>query len=613
MGRLRHLGRLAARRIQQLDLRFADAASEAAFKGSIEVELIRFTLLGGTASFIFAAFHGALHILHPSATADGVVADTVDSAGMPDALLLWQGLLWVVVPVAFCALLALRLWCGRLRRWSWEPIVVGMLMYAAVVIVMGQTYYLTLLRGQNPEVVWGERVACGVEAWTLLGLNLVTSIASLLLPVRTALLWAVPAAGLAAYLAAKLALDHGAAAADRELYLKVAATVGLFYLAWRGAYRNEQHLRARWRALEDVERSSRNMAEQYQVHAREIDKKDAELAATRELARSLNTVAEILSDSIIVQLDAELRMCETEAMHRVFFERDVQGVAFSDFLEPTDEVRFARCVVQSAESPMPACLPVTLRRRSANSRVHLLLLDRGPERDGQLQARYLLGIRVDENEPACSRSSSRSSAQFLLGAAAAALLPSATARTDAPFGELPGVPQLSDTHSEDAEWLPPSAPERERSSLTELQNLLPEALDFRRGSSRALDRHLSLSEQLPSIKEHSEPEAPPLPPLVAPLRPTGLRSRVLTFKMILPRWHKDVQPEACCPFHAAVESGNDVIAYLLTQHCDPRWVPLPVQCPACACMNNDVPRCIVCSSDLPRGAAADGRAATDVE
>lgn len=320
----------------------------------------------------------------------------------------------------------------------------------------------------------------------------------------------------------------------------------------------------------------------------QVHERDCLLAATTDSARSFRAAASRLADAVIVKLDAGLRMCDTGPEHTAFFGCDVEGAPFSGFLPQGDWEKLASCARRASEPPMPLCMPATLLR-STSCQVLLVLLDQGSVPPGRCQVRYLLGVCAEGAGPADAPRPSDGDVQSVATRAA-------RRGWVAPHEDLPGL--LPSRAAAGEGKAPAHGPKGQPWSSPTSGGTASRGQGFRSVSPQPSEHCFSVTGMLPSIGECSELDygRPTYP--AAMLRQTRLKSQAVSFKMILPRWHKQCDGSACCPFHAAVESGNAVIAYLMTQRCDSRWRAFPVQCPHCTCMNRNIGRCVVCQRDL---------------
>mmetsp|Transcript_51205 Transcript_51205/g.111084 ORF Transcript_51205/g.111084 Transcript_51205/m.111084 type:complete len:189 (-) Transcript_51205:64-630(-) len=76
-------------------------------------------------------------------------------------------------------------------------------------------------------------------------------------------------------------------------------------------------------------------------------------------------------------------------------------------------------------------------------------------------------------------------------------------------------------------------------------------------------------------------------------KPTPVKARAQTFRMILKRWYVPRQNKSCCHYHTVLDSIEDTLEYILQDKCEPLFSPFPEQCPRCFCMNHTT-RCMVC-------------------
>jgi len=117
----------------------------------------------------------------------------------------------------------------------------------------------------------------------------------------------------------------------------------LVLLSFLGAYRNEQTLREKWTALQSVQISQEVVREQ------------------RVLVWSRQAVASALCD-IVLKLASDLKICDTDTMHRSLFGHDIQGRLFTDLLVGCDEeVRFGEHLRTSTASKTPVGMHATLK------------------------------------------------------------------------------------------------------------------------------------------------------------------------------------------------------------------------------------------------------------
>eukprot|EP00405_Crypthecodinium_cohnii_P033518 CAMPEP_0206527888 /NCGR_PEP_ID=MMETSP0325_2-20121206/1623_1 /ASSEMBLY_ACC=CAM_ASM_000347 /TAXON_ID=2866 /ORGANISM="Crypthecodinium cohnii, Strain Seligo" /LENGTH=359 /DNA_ID=CAMNT_0054023397 /DNA_START=893 /DNA_END=1970 /DNA_ORIENTATION=+ len=252
--------------------------------------------------------------------------------------------------------------------------------YASMVIVIGQLYNnLTKIFGGDYHI-WNSDVSCSAEAWVLLGLNCMTTSAAFFLPLRTIVSWLVPVLGLLTYSIMKAAFEEEKQ--PSQILVKILLLMALSYLAMA--------------AIREVRKASEQIEEQQvsiQQKGREIQEKEREIQATTDLVRSLQTVTRALCDTM-VHLTTDLVIRNSD-LASTFFERDVEGMPFTDFLTKDDQARFALSISRAAQSHIPVCLPVTIYKQFSTSECHLVVVHRGVT-----ELCYLVGIRTEKDTPA---------------------------------------------------------------------------------------------------------------------------------------------------------------------------------------------------------------------
>jgi len=625
------------------DLRFKDPDAEAAFKKSLEPELLRWTLLGMSSATLYTIFHEA-YFTGPAAFTQDQDEHLQD---IRYYVFLVQLTLWTLIPVILCTLVALRVFAGMCSRWNWEIVINSMLMYGVIVLVIGQTAFMTRLSGEDPDVVWREAFSCSVEAWVLMSLDVVITISAFLFPIRTVLLWTVPCTGISVYTMAETAVHQE----DISTFpLKFMAILALSILAWSGALRNERHLRTEWVALQQVSMAEdRIEMQQSSIDAKgqEILEKDAQIQETTHLVRSLQTVMTAVCETMVL-LTADLKLSNTTASHDLFFERPVEGELFTNLLSNGDGVRLQEALSQVSDRHLPACLAVTLHRKTTHCEVTLLIADRGPQ-SGEL--RYLVGIRMDKENHAMRKNSGvsdKGTTEKNSGVPHGQEQDDRQQTGSTTAGErqdLPNhMPYDSDADDEAGESSgscdegdegyarpPPTPPpplprlqqggssgshQQEPAGDEESDNYQPIVPDPYRSPS--YDPNRTSSFPLPSISEDSEVDCESIdnsPGHVRATYPlnkrkkkdlmrketsaqqqTHVRSRARTIRMVMKRWKVRYDMTSCCHFHTAARSMDEAVEHMMSQPCDAKWECLPTQCPRCTCMNSSM-SCLVCGME----------------
>mmetsp|Transcript_40062 Transcript_40062/g.128527 ORF Transcript_40062/g.128527 Transcript_40062/m.128527 type:complete len:596 (+) Transcript_40062:135-1922(+) len=539
--------------LRALDFRFKDREEEHRFKDSLELDLLRWMLLGCTLAAVCTTFN-SFSTFGPELLTGPETHDFSDMSDLRNIVFFGQLLLWTIVPACLGCLLALRIFQDKFKAWNWEVIVTCTMCYGIVVIVVGQLFHLTKIIGGDIEMWKSDDVTCSAEAWVLLGLNTMTNAACFFLPVRSIVSWLVPVFGLMTYSVMKASFATTDAIG---VVVKILLLIALSYLAWHGSANNEKHLRTEWRVLQEVRKASEKIVEQQvsiQQGAREIQEKEREIEATTDLVKSLQTVTRALCDTMVhLTSDLVIRNSDTAG---TFFEKDVEGMLFTDLLTKEDQARFIMSLSRASQSNIPVCLPVTVHKQFTTSECHLVLVHRG-----NTELQYLVGIRTEKDNPIETQSLAVESRGKGAGITSAF-----------GFGAMPGaVPE------------PPAI----------FNSIIPRAIG-------------SIDEDLESdFSFTTYPKAdPPRPPKF-----TNSRARARTIRMILKRWNIPRDCESCCQYHTVLDSIDEAVECLRQQKCDPLWSTYNEQCPRCACMNQG-PKCVVCGfapEANPKGGRNSGR------
>lgn len=553
------------KRVKAMDLRFSDPEEEKLFKTGLESDLLRLMLQGSLAACVVTLFNSLI-----TAVSEGLFAtghDLFDLSDVRNQVFLAQLGLWTLAPAVTGCLIAMRVFSERLTSWDWEVVSSALMIYGSVVIVIGQLYNLTVLFGAEPSDIWKIQVSYTAEAWVLLGLNVMTTVAEFFLPLRSIMSWTVPSVGILAYSIFQLQRDASDSSAAFEVVVKILLLTILSFQAWRASVRVEKHMRREWWNLRELEKASVQIGEQQvaiQLKGQEVLEKETKVQETMNLVKSLQTVAKALCDTMVhLTSDLEIRDTENAA---AFFEKEVEGELFYTLLNTNDQIRFTACLSRAAQSHVPVCLPVTLNKQYTSCEVHLILVHRGGT-----DLCYLIGIRVDKDNP--------------------------YALTIADVDET-------------SEGGRSGGSARRRAERNNLHQMAPDNTNVPPGCVPDKNFNGVMPGRIGSVDEDLESDFSfttyPKNGVPRPPKFTNYRSRARTIRMILKRWNVPRDSESCCQYHTVLESIDEAVDCLRQQKCDPLWSTYGEQCPKCSCMNQGK-KCVVCGY-LPDGQRQAGKA-----
>mmetsp|Transcript_7637 Transcript_7637/g.17993 ORF Transcript_7637/g.17993 Transcript_7637/m.17993 type:complete len:524 (+) Transcript_7637:93-1664(+) len=353
------------------DLRFKDRRIEASFKASVEPEVLRFGVLLSVCCVVLVPVS-----LIP------VYFEEVYNEKNPFDLWKWDVrtlmlVLWLCCfsnTFLFSTFGLLRIWRNWFSSWNWEGHFMVMITYYAVSLAFANFWHLPLICHQHPSNVWVHD-ARGAEVFILLALDGIMTVVAMYIPIRSCTLWILPLCGVGSYFFMLVVVDS---IFPSDRFKSISALLFLTIFACHGAYRNEQHRREKWIALQQVMECTEVVKQQ-----------ETQIQETAALVKGLRTVASALCD-IIVKLTEDLRVCGAEPVLDSFFEQAMDGKMFVEVLGAHDSERFKALVSTVSSSQVHACMPVTIRKMSSLCEAHLLLVD-----TGRTMPRYFIGIRVE--------------------------------------------------------------------------------------------------------------------------------------------------------------------------------------------------------------------------
>lgn len=509
-------------RLKVLDLRSSNPNEEALYKQSLEGEVLHY----GFAVSLACAIAIPCAIGPVYAREESRIDDPF-SFRSPDVrswfLIIWCLTFLAVASFTFTS--ALRIYNRLFMRWNWELYFTSVATLLSLSLSLVNYWHLPLLSGHDPLTIW-EHDPRGAEVYVLLALDCILTATAMYVPVRACVMWILPVVGIGSYV---FILAFVATVYPNDRLLTIGALLVLTFLAQHGAIRNEIARREKFQVLIRVQEAEEAVQEQ-----------NSQIAATSALVNGLRNVADSLCD-LLIELTSDLEVSGAERMHNAWFEQEMEGRKFTDVLEERDKSRFMAFLKLVTKNSIPACLPVTIRRRENTSECHLLLVD-----TGRHEPRYLLGIRVEADHARSVRPSYYRSLEPIEHAP----------QIEEFLGLVPAVENIGSRGL----------------NSDNLKRMICEDSDF---SFTTYPKNM-----------------PPPPPLFTPIK-----ARALSLRKLMPRWNIPRDPDSCCQLHTIIRSLSDVAEFLEDSACDPLFSTLESQCPRCKCMCTEGwQKCVVCGA-----------------
>eukprot|EP00930_Biecheleria_cincta_P028065 TRINITY_DN19582_c1_g1_i2.p1 TRINITY_DN19582_c1_g1~~TRINITY_DN19582_c1_g1_i2.p1 ORF type:complete len:578 (-),score=92.64 TRINITY_DN19582_c1_g1_i2:196-1929(-) len=525
--------------LAQIDLRFhGDRLAEDAFAESLEPDVLK--------SGFWVSLAGA--VLIPCALIPVVVCES-KSTQNPLQIQNWDirsslFLIWTstfMITASYCVTSCLRMWKNWFRNWNWELYFLMVAMYYIVSLSLANFWHMPFLAGSHPSKVW-QHDAHGSEVFVLLAIDGLLTAVAMYVPVRTCMLWILPLVGVGSHFIV-LVLADSMLPNDRNLRIGVLLLLAFF--SQHCAVRDETRRRQNWQALALVSKTEKMVKQTEEV----VKEQTIQIQDNSALVRGLQDVIGCLCEFLLFLTD-DLRIQSAEKAHKAFFEQDIEGFHFTDFLQESDIGRFESFIklVASDDNRKQACLPVTVKRASTTSICHLLVVDTGTTRE----PRYLMGVRVEREDM-----------------------------------HTPVMSQEFFPTQEPLASASEAADEAQQLGLVRPVGVGAQAISSW-GSSAANDTDISFS-------TYPKGDISPSP------HSTPISTMALALIRLMPRWNVRRDSHSCCQFHTVVCALPSVLQYLERQECDPLWSNIgPGQCEACWSMClEDCQKCTVCSDENP--------------
>jgi len=235
---------------------------------------------------------------------------------------------------------------GRLQRVDLEIMGVLSALHVMWAAILGSRWVTALTHEMTPEEVWGDNVESDdSEPTCVVYLIIVVASVCQVLPIRTHVVWVVPAAGAITYPVVVACVGSLMPVAVRRFSLSIFIMCCIAHL---GARRYERQMRIRWRAVRD--------------------------AAEREnVARGLEAMS-WLSCDVIVRLDAQGCVLEPNTRRDSFFGRAMEGQRFEDLVDAADRDIFCRALARARESAELQSVPAVFGLSFATLRTQLAIV-----------------------------------------------------------------------------------------------------------------------------------------------------------------------------------------------------------------------------------------------
>ena len=175
------------RQVKAVDLRFPSLDDEAAFKASLEPEVLYLGFLGN----VMCTVIWIVWIMQVSYR-EYVIND--NPLQRVDTIRSYCYVCWLsgtAVCAATSVLISLRVWREWFLRWDWELLALCSFTYTLFVLALSNEWHAPLIFGQHPDKVWSHD-ARGVESIILLSNDLALTLVALYMPIRSCVLWFLP-------------------------------------------------------------------------------------------------------------------------------------------------------------------------------------------------------------------------------------------------------------------------------------------------------------------------------------------------------------------------------------------------------------------------------------
>lgn len=346
----------------QLDLRFHQDEKEATFKKSLEPDLLRFGSVGGLAGCLWALL--CLVVRYGVESRASGEASPIELAA--DDPRTWYFVVLLTVAASFGgggACLLLRRRRGCLQVLDLEAIAMWTFLVGILLFQIGNRCVVAYLLGSRPQEVWLSGDARADESCSSIFAGGAVVYTGLFVPIRSHLLWALPAFTLGPAVVIRAAWGspfHEAFPAD--LILVSLTSIAAVCCAWR----NEQRSRSMWDATWYSQTSPDNQT----------------------FASRMEDVAEALCDGVI-KLDGRMRVWHASQKVENFFGSPVEGMLFTELLAAEDRGVF-EALARESSTELPTFSPVAKRQAM------LLVVN-----TGQDLPRYLVGIKRERPAAPC--------------------------------------------------------------------------------------------------------------------------------------------------------------------------------------------------------------------
>jgi len=325
------------------NLTFASAEEEAAFKGSMEAEVV-LTLLAfaGSGTCLCAVTWGQI---------TQVEAERSDRPfpwpwSNPDARLLsfsaaFALLVTGMLTVATCAL-RLRGWFKRL---NFEVLTVQYAVLLISTVFLCSKYHSAQACGVDPQDIWLPKEMHDGEVMCILVVLACVISVCLFIPIRSHIMWLVPFAGSTIY--PLISVTIGTTMPASMPHIGFLITMLCMFLQV-GGRRHEMQARRKWRAMQD--------------------------ATERDIvARGLEEMS-WLSLEILMRLDVGGHIIMSGRKQDAFFGQPVQGKLFADLVAESDREHFSELLTKARSLFEVQSMPVAFELSFASVRAQLAIL-----------------------------------------------------------------------------------------------------------------------------------------------------------------------------------------------------------------------------------------------
>eukprot|EP00928_Gymnodinium_smaydae_P006357 TRINITY_DN12245_c0_g1_i1.p1 TRINITY_DN12245_c0_g1~~TRINITY_DN12245_c0_g1_i1.p1 ORF type:complete len:601 (-),score=102.41 TRINITY_DN12245_c0_g1_i1:270-2072(-) len=255
-------------RVLEIDLRFADSATEAEFKIHLSKELISSTrfmamllILGGVLEVVQIYLTEVLR-------ADDPFNPFASFIGDPRAFRFWT---IILVLMLFPCLLVACTYLGSnfeaLRFLNVEALAVAMVTMPCLALPWSNAWSSAMLYEKNPTTVWTKNVYSS-EYSVALSIDALVTILCLFVPVRSCIKWITPCLTCISFATSVFALGS---AFPENRAANVFILCSLSVCATMGAWRNEVDAREKWIAQQQVDTKQLELEQQFICLSRMLD------------------------------------------------------------------------------------------------------------------------------------------------------------------------------------------------------------------------------------------------------------------------------------------------------------------------------------------------------